>query len=95
MTKQLMTNQGTTKQNITSLTDAYGNKRAMDKQQIIRSIVSEYGEFVSLTEVASFLRIDRGTARQLMNGVPYLGLGRKKLFNASDVAQRIKERSQV
>lgn len=67
----------------------------MDKQQIIRSIVTQYGEFLTLTEVASFLRIDRGTARQLMNGMPYLPLGRKKLYNATDVAQRIRERTQV
>lgn len=46
-------------------------------------------------EVAEYLRIDRGTARNLLVGLPFLPVGRKKLFSVVDVATRIKEREQI
>lgn len=67
----------------------------MNKQEMIRSMKSQYGDFLSMNEVASYLRIDRGTARQLLYGVPYLPMGRKKLFSASDVATRVKSKERT
>ena len=67
----------------------------MDKQQMIRSMATQYGDFLMVGEVAEYLRIDRGTARGLLNGLPYLPIGRKKLFSVADIAQRIKEREQI
>ena len=67
----------------------------MDKQQIARELTSEYGSFVNVTEVARYLRVDRGTARAILHGTPYLPNGRAKLFHASDVARAITERSKT
>ncbi len=67
----------------------------MDKQQLIRSMTTQYGDFLTVGEMAEYLRIDRGTARGLLNGLPYLPIGRKKLFSVTDIAQRIKEREQI
>lgn len=65
----------------------------MDRQQIARELTSEYGNFVKVNEVASYLRIDRGTARAILYGVPYLPNGRAKLYHSSDVARAITERT--
>lgn len=70
-------------------------KGEMDKRSIRERLKTEYGDFVCVNEVAEFLRIDRSTARQLINGVPYLPLGRKKLFFIGDVAERIVERKRI
>jgi len=58
-------------------------------------MTTQYGDFLTVGETAEYLRIDRSTARGLLNGLPYLPVGRKKLFSASDIAQRIKEREQT
>ena len=67
----------------------------MDRQQISRELTSEYGSFVRVGEVAKYLRIDRGTARAILYGTPYLPNGRAKLYHASDVARAITERSKI
>ena len=63
----------------------------MNKQQVKRSL-EQKGEFLSLTDIAEVIGIDRGTARAWMYGVPYLPVGRKKLFHTADVAERIMEK---
>ena len=72
-----------------------GARRGMDKQQITRELTSEYGSFVNVTEVARYLRVDRGTARAILHGTPYLPNGRAKLYHTSDVATAITKRSKV
>lgn len=74
---------------------AWIGEEVMDKQQIVRNMTSRYGDFVTVNETAQYLRVDRGTARGLLNGLPYLPIGRKKLFNVADVAQRIKEKERI
>lgn len=61
----------------------------MDKQQITRELNAEYGSFVSVTEVAEYLRVDRSTARKWMYGVSYLPCGTKKLYHVNDIAERL------
>ena len=68
---------------------------AMDRQQITRELTSEYGSFVKVGEVAKYLRVDRGTARAILHGTPYLPNGRAKLYHTSDVATAITKRSKV
>ena len=72
-----------------------GQGVVMDRQQITRELTTEYGSFVNITEVAKYLRIDRGTARAILHNTPYLPNGRAKLYHASDVARAITERSKV
>lgn len=67
----------------------------MDRQQITRELTTEYGNFVKVGEVAKYLRVDRGTARAILHGTPYLPNGRAKLYHASDVARAITERSRT
>lgn len=67
----------------------------MDRQQISRELTSEYGNFVRVGEVAKYLRVDRGTARAILYGTPYLPNGRTKLYHVSDVARAITERSRT
>ena len=61
----------------------------MTKQEVKASLAKHGKEFLSLGEIAEILGIDRGTARQWLNGVSYLPCGRKKLFYAGDVAERL------
>ena len=65
---------------------------AMNKQDIKRSIEQKYGAFVNVTEVAEYLKVDRGTARGVLNGLAYLPNGREKQYFTGDVADRIMER---
>lgn len=67
----------------------------MNKQDIIRGLKSEYGEFVSVTEISQYLRVDRGTTRGMLYGISFLPCGRKKLYHIADVAQRVMERMEV
>lgn len=67
----------------------------MDKKSIAQSIESRYGAFVNISEVAEYLRFDRGTVRALLGGLPYLKNGREKNYFARDVAERIWERREV
>ena len=64
----------------------------MNKQDLTRAF-GKHGEFLTITEIAGIMNIDRGTVRGLLNGVSYIPLGRKKLYHASDVATAIAERS--
>ena len=64
----------------------------MTKQDVKRSIEERYGAFVNVGEVASYLGVDRGTARAYLNGLTYLPNGREKKYFVGDVAQRITER---
>ena len=63
----------------------------MNKQDLTRSI-GRNGEFLCINDIAEIMNIDRGTVRQLLNGVPYIPLGKKKLYHIADVAERIWER---
>ena len=67
----------------------------MNKQEIKQELKSEYGNFICVNEVASFLRIDRGTARSVLYGLPHITFGNKKMYSADDVAGRLMERMET
>lgn len=58
----------------------------MNKQGIERAI-GQGKAFLSVTEIANIIGIDRGTARQILQGVPYQPFGKKKLYAVADVAE--------
>lgn len=58
----------------------------MNKQDLTRAF-GKHGEFLSVTEIANIIGIDRGTTRQILQGVPYIPIGRKKLYAITDVAE--------
>lgn len=58
----------------------------MNKQSIERAI-GQGKQFLSVTEIANIIGIDRGTARAILKGVPYQPFGKKKLYAVADVAE--------
>lgn len=58
----------------------------MNKQNIERAI-GQGKQFLSITEIADRIGIDRGTARAILKGVPYQPFGKKKLYAVADVAE--------
>lgn len=58
----------------------------MNKQNIERAI-GQGKQFLSVTEIADRIGIDRGTARAILKGVPYQPFGKKKLYAVADVAE--------
>ena len=58
----------------------------MNKQSIERAF-GKHGEFLSVTEIAEIMKIDRGTVRGILQGVPYIPIGKKKLYAITDVAE--------
>lgn len=67
----------------------------MDRLSLTQSIEQRYGAFVNVTEVAEFLKVHRGTARQILAGLPYLENGKEKNYFARDVADRLVERKRI
>lgn len=65
--------------------------KPMNKQDLTRSF-GRHGEFLCINEIAEIMNVDRGTVRQLLSGVSYIPLGKKKLYHIADVAERIWER---
>jgi len=66
----------------------------MKKQEMIRQMERLYGPWMNVNKVADYIGADRGTARRLLEGLPYLD-GRSKRYAAVDVADRIIERMVV
>ncbi len=58
----------------------------MNKQDLARTF-GKHGEFLCISEIAEIMNIDRGTVRQLLSGVSYIPLGKKKLYHIKDVAE--------
>lgn len=58
----------------------------MNRQNIERAI-GKHGEFLCINEIAEIMNIDRGTVRQILRGVPYIPIGKKKLYAVADVAE--------
>ena len=58
----------------------------MSKQTIERAF-GRHGEFLCISQIAEIMNIDRGTARQILRGVPYIPVGKKKLYTVGDVAE--------
>lgn len=58
----------------------------MNKQDLQRAF-GKHGEFLSVTQIANIIGIDRGTARAILKGVPYQPFGKKKLYAVADVAE--------
>lgn len=58
----------------------------MNKQNIERAI-GQGKQFLSITEIADRIGIDRGTVRAILKGVPYQPFGKKKLYAVADVAE--------
>lgn len=67
----------------------------MTKTELRRSLERSGKDFLGLYEIAEILGIDRGTARQWMNGVSYIPCGRKKLYHANDVAERLMQLREI
>lgn len=58
----------------------------MNKQDLTRAF-GRHGEFLTITEIAGIMNIDRGTVRAILKGVPYQPFGKKKLYAVADVAE--------
>lgn len=58
----------------------------MNKQDLQRTF-GKHGEFLSVTQIAGIIGIDRGTVRAILKGVPYQPFGKKKLYAVADVAE--------
>lgn len=58
----------------------------MNKQNIQRAL-GEEKKFLTITEIARIMDLDRGTVRQLLKGLQYIPVGKKKLFLTADVAE--------
>lgn len=58
----------------------------MNKQDLTRTF-GRHKEFLCINEIAEIIGIDRGTVRQILNGVPYIPVGKKKLYAVADVAE--------
>ena len=63
---------------------------AMNKQDVRRSF-ERHGNFLSVTQVAECMGVDRGTARQMLVGLSYIPCGRKKLYHINDISERLME----
>lgn len=64
----------------------------MNKQDVTRAL-QKYGTFLSVTDTANALGVKRDTARALfLDGLDYITVGRKKLYLASDVAEKVMQR---
>lgn len=66
----------------------------MDRQTLKRTLES-HGSFLTVTQIADILGIDRGTARGLLSGLEYLPVGRKKLYFSGDITSRLMERKET
>lgn len=63
----------------------------MTKQEVLR-VLQKQGEFLTVTQTAEVLGVKRETAKkQFLEGLDYITVGRKKLYLAADIAQRITE----
>ena len=60
----------------------------MNKQSIQRAFGKDR-QFLTISDISRTMNLDRGTVRQLVKGLPYIPIGRKKLFLATDVAEVI------
>lgn len=58
----------------------------MNKQDLTRTF-GKHGEFLCINEIAEIMNIDRGTVRQLLRGVPYIPIGKKKMYSVGDIAE--------
>ncbi len=58
----------------------------MDRQKLRRDI-ERYGggAFINVTQVASMMGVDRGTARAVLRGIEYIPNGKEKLYHKEDV----------
>lgn len=50
---------------------------------------------VCVSEIAQRIGIDRGTARELIAGLEFIPIGKKKLYSAEDVTARLMERRKI
>ena len=60
----------------------------MNKQNVKRGL-ERYGDFLNVTQVAEWLSVDRGTARQYLAGLEYIPNGKEKKYHKDDIAERI------
>ena len=61
----------------------------MTKQEELRRIERQCGNFPSLSQIDRYLGKRKGTAKKLMEGRPPLKDGRALRYSAADVAERI------
>lgn len=50
-------------------------------------MLEKHGEYLCINDVARILGADRGTIRLWLKDVPYLPLGKKKLYAIADLAE--------
>lgn len=60
----------------------------MTRQGVRRSL-ERYGDFLTVTQVADWLGVDRHTASQYLTGFDYLPNGKAKLYHKDDVTEMI------
>jgi len=58
----------------------------MNKQNI-EKVFGDKAKFLSITEIAEIMNLDRGTVRQILHGVSFIPVGKKKLYLTTDVAE--------
>jgi hypothetical protein len=63
----------------------------MNRRDITRELNTRYGAFVSVTEVAEYMRKNRSTVRRYLKDVPCV-YGRSKMYKSQDIARMITER---
>ena len=61
----------------------------MNRQEIIRDIKKEIGNFPNITEIADYMQQSRESVREMMAGVEYYATGKAKKYFVNDVADRI------
>lgn len=62
----------------------------MNKADIKRTL-SQEGDFLTISQIAKILGVERHKASDFLYGLEYLPNGKAKLFLADDVANRIME----
>jgi hypothetical protein len=67
----------------------------MNKQEIMRDMKKDYGPFMTITDIAHYLRQGRDSARTLVSGLEYFNAGRAKKYFVGDVADRIMKKRAV
>lgn len=66
----------------------------MTKQDVLRSLQQQKNsKFLSVSDTAEALGLKRDTVRkQILSGLDYIKMGRKKMYLASDIAQAVIDR---
>lgn len=67
----------------------------MNRQEQIRSMKSEIGDYPTISQIAKYMGKGRDQVRELIAGLEYYQNGRKKQYFVNDVVDRIREHRAV